>query len=379
MAVIALLVVLGHVDDREADRDDVAVLDDHAGAFELVPVVLHAVGIADEVGAGFVGKPLHLPAGDAVARDQVEGAAIAPMVDDDVVPAAAVPDHRILIGVEPELGQPRQVAVDGFSHDLVRAEDPGLADQDLPRSLDDLVAAVGARHDADVGAAPRLGRAGLRDLGGLEHRGEGALVDDDVAELGPGSVDRCGGVDVAVAGLADHHRVAAVVHPQRGDVVALAAHVLGPHQAAIGIGAVELVAGRLHRERSHPRRVPGRLRPAAGEHPVLAVRALQDLPVPIVPALHRHVFEAVAGVARADRRGAPDGGRERRLHDRGRLEIGDERLGAEHRQIGGSDLVLRGRYRRNRGGERQRHERQQGSHHSTGHDRSSCSRNGARC
>jgi hypothetical protein len=57
MVVIALIVVLLHVDPCEGERHDVPALEVDAGALELGPVVDGAIGVPEEVHGRIVGKP----------------------------------------------------------------------------------------------------------------------------------------------------------------------------------------------------------------------------------------------------------------------------------------------------------------------------------
>jgi hypothetical protein len=95
VVVVAVFLFLGDVDDGERDGGDVSVFNEDAGAFQLVPMSNLAVTVADEVGFGVVGDTLVEPVGDAIAGDEVVGAALAPSVDEDMVPASAEPDDRV--------------------------------------------------------------------------------------------------------------------------------------------------------------------------------------------------------------------------------------------------------------------------------------------
>ena len=66
--------------------------------------------------------------------------------------------------------------------------------------------------------------------------------------------------------------------------------------------------------------------PAAGEHMVLAIRRLDDFPVPVIPLLHGDIFQAILGIARSHGRRAPDI-RGQGTDDRRRQKIINEGLG----------------------------------------------------
>jgi hypothetical protein len=72
-----------------------AVFDQNAGTLQFIPMVYHSVGVPDEIGARFIGKPLKFPARNSIAGDEMVRAPIAPVVDHNVIPAAAEPDHWV--------------------------------------------------------------------------------------------------------------------------------------------------------------------------------------------------------------------------------------------------------------------------------------------
>ena len=104
MAVVAVFLFLLHVDDRESDGGNVAVLDVDARPFEFRPVIHRAVGVAEEIHRGIVGETAVGPARDAVLRGEMVGLAVAPVVDDDMVAIPAVPEDGIFKMAEVVLG-----------------------------------------------------------------------------------------------------------------------------------------------------------------------------------------------------------------------------------------------------------------------------------
>ena len=49
VSIVALLIIFRDIDDSEGHRHDVSILEKHAGAFHLVPVVDGTVGVATKV------------------------------------------------------------------------------------------------------------------------------------------------------------------------------------------------------------------------------------------------------------------------------------------------------------------------------------------
>jgi hypothetical protein len=82
--------------------------------------------------------------------------------------------------------------------------------------------------------------------------------------------------------------------------VALALLIVRPAKAFIDVGSYETVADGVDGFRTEPGIVTEGLVPAAREDVVFAVRAMDDLPVPVVPQLHGGIFEAVLLIVRAD-------------------------------------------------------------------------------
>ncbi len=107
--------------------------------------------------------------------------------------------------------------------------------------------------------------------------------------------------------------------------MALAILIVGPAKPLIDVGPDEIVADGMDGLRTKPGVVAEGLVPAAGEDVVLAVRAVDDLPVPVVPEFHGGVFKTVLQIARADGGHTPGCGRERGEDRRGQ-EIVDEGL-----------------------------------------------------
>src|SRR5271168_3106455 len=161
----------------------------------------------------------------------------------------------------------------------------------------------------------------------------------DLADVLPRAVERAGDEDVAGPGFTDDDGVTAIREDERGDVVALALLIVGPAKAFIDVGPDEIVADGVYGLGTEPGVVAEGLVPAAGEDVVLAVRAVDDLPVPVVPQLHGGIFEAVLLIARADGGCAPGNGREWGK-DRCGLEVVDKglagRSGGLHRALSGS-------------------------------------------
>jgi hypothetical protein len=313
VAVVAVFVVFGDVDDGEGDGDDVSFFEQDAGALHLVPVVDGAVGVADEVFGGVVGEAAEGPVVDAVGGGEMEGFAVVPVIDEDVKEAAAEPDDGVFKILGLADGQLGDGGVDGWAFDGVGAEDAGFADPDAAGAGDDFKGAVGADHDAEVGHALFL-------------RAEEAGRELDAADVCPGAVERTGDEDIAGAGLADDDGIAAVGEDERGDVMAFAFLIAGPAEALVDIGAEEGVADGVDGLGAEPGVVAEGLVPAAGKDVVFAVGAVDDLAIPVVPVLHGGVFEAVFLVARADGGCSPGGGGEGRDDGRGE-EIVDEGFG----------------------------------------------------
>ncbi len=290
MAVVGAIRVFGHINDGKREGFDVAVLNINSGPFHIIPMVHSSVGIAHEVPGRVISESFELPVGDAVFGNKVIGLAGAPIVDGDVVEAAAIPDHRVL-----EIAQRRAVSVrfgiNTWAHDFVRAEDAilGFADQDLAGARHDFEVAIRAHHDAVVGRAP----AGLvRNLNG--------------SELGPGAVEGLGDKYIAGPGLADDDGIGAVRHDQGGYVVTFAGLVIRPEQAFFHVRPIQIVADGLDGNRATPTAVValGSV-PAAGKKMVFAIRPLDNLAVPIIILLDGGVFEAVLRVAWLHAGGAP--------------------------------------------------------------------------
>ena len=147
----------------------------------------------------------------------------------------------------------------------------------------------------------------------------------DFADVLPRAVERAGDEDVAGPGFTDDDGVTAIGEDERGDVVALARQIVGPAKAFIDVGPDEIVADGVDGLGTEPGVVAEGLVPAAGEDVVLAVRAVDDLPVPVVPQLHGGIFEAILLIARADGGRTPGNGREWGKDRRG-LEVVDEGL-----------------------------------------------------
>ena len=134
VAVVALLVIFGNVDDGECYCDDVPLLQQDTGTLHLVPVVYGAVGIADEVLGWVVGETTEYPMVDAVLGGEMEGFAIIPVIDENVVKAAAKPDCRIFQILRLTNCKLWDGCVNRGSFDGIGAENAGLADPDAARS-----------------------------------------------------------------------------------------------------------------------------------------------------------------------------------------------------------------------------------------------------
>src|SRR5277367_4645111 len=147
------------------------------------------------------------------------------------------------------------------------------------------------------------------------------LVGDecDLADVLPWAIERAGDEDVAGPGFTDDDGVTAIGEDERGDIVSLALLIVWPAKAFIDVGPDEIVADGVDGLGAEPGVVAEGLVPAAGEDVVLAVRAVDDLPIPVVPQLHGGVFEAVLLIARPDGGRTPCSGR----------EWGDDRRGLE--------------------------------------------------
>ena len=61
VVVFAFFLVFGDVEDGEGEVGDVAVFEEDGGAFDFVPVVDGAVGVAEEVGGGVIGEAAEGP------------------------------------------------------------------------------------------------------------------------------------------------------------------------------------------------------------------------------------------------------------------------------------------------------------------------------
>lgn len=336
MAVVSVFFLLGDVDDGEGQSSNVAVFDQNPGALKLVPVVDRAIGVADEAGTGFIGKALILPAGYTVAGDKVISAAVSPIVDEDVVPTAAEPEDWILEFIEVILREAGEPAVDAIALNVVGTKHVVFADENLPGALDNLEAAVWAEDEADVRSVPgfRVGCVqGLHICRGM-HRVKLVLVDGDRAEELEGAIYRAGGEDVAVARLTNNDGVAGVGQLEGGNVVALPGLIIGPEKALVAVGTKSGVANGLDCLGVKPSAVSLGLIPAAREHVVFAVRATEDLAVPVVPLLHGDVFKPVPGVAGSYGGRAPNISGEL-AGDRDGTEVVYEGLGAKARRRAG--------------------------------------------
>ena len=171
---------------------------------------------------------------------------------------------------------------------LVGAEDAFVAEEDPAVARDELEVAVGAGHDRHVGGVP-----------------SGFALDRNGAEVLPGAVERFGDIDLAGASFADHDGIAAIGQSQGGDIVSLAALVVGPAEALVDVRPGEGVGNSVDGDGAEPAAVAPGFIPAAGEHVVLAVGGLDDLAVPVAVFLHGGVFQPVLRVAREDVGGTP--------------------------------------------------------------------------
>ena len=209
VAVVALLLVFGNVDDGECDCDDMSFLQQDTGTFHLVPVIDGAVAIADEVPGWVVGETTEYPMVDAVHRGEMEGFAVIPVIDENVIKAAAEPDCGIFQVLRLAHCKLRDGCVDRWSLDSIGAENAGLADPDAAGTRDDLEGAVGTKHDAQVRHALFLS---------AEH----ARRKLDAADILPWAIERAGDEHVSGAGLTDDDSITAIGEHESGDVVAFA-------------------------------------------------------------------------------------------------------------------------------------------------------------
>src|ERR1700677_2603792 len=156
-------------------------------------------------------------------------------------------------------------------------------------------------------------------------RAELVRYECDLADVLPRAVERAGDEDIAGSGFTDDDGVTAIRQDKGGDVVALTLLIVGPAKAFIDVGSHESIADGVDGLGTEPCVVAEGLVPAACEDVVLAVRAVDDLPIPVVPQFHGGVFEAVLLIARPDGGRTPCSGRERGDDRRG-LEVVDKGL-----------------------------------------------------
>jgi len=145
----------------------------------------------------------------------------------------------------------------------------------------------------------------------------------DYSQLFPRSIQGFGDKDGARPGLADDDRITAIRQHQCRHVVAFAALVVWPAKPLVNVRSGEFVADRVYGPRVPPFPVSLSLIPAAGEHVILAIGGLDDLPVPIVPLGHGRVLQTVLLVAGTDFGGSPCTLGKRTV-DRHRQKIVDE-------------------------------------------------------
>ncbi len=143
--------------------------------------------------------------------------------------------------------------------------------------------------------------------------------------------------DVARPRFAHDDGVAAIRQEECGNVVPFAALIVRPAQALVDVGSEEMIADGVHGLGIPPAMVAHGLAPAAAVKIVPAVGALDDPSVPVIPLLHRRVFQAVLGIPWADLCRTPDILGKHADDGRG-LEIIDEGLA-----VGGSGLAACGR------------------------------------
>ena len=147
----------------------------------------------------------------------------------------------------------------------------------------------------------------------------------DLADVLPRAVERAGDEDIAGSGFTDDYGVTAIREDKGGDVVAFTLLIVGPAKTFIDVGSDETIADGVDGFGTEPGVVAEGLVPATCEDVVLAVRAVDDLPIPVVPQLHGGVFEAALLIARAYGDRTPCSGRERGDDRRG-LEVVDKGL-----------------------------------------------------
>ena len=176
MAVVPFFRVLRNVNDRERDGGDVAVFDVNIRPLEFVPMVHGAVGVADEILRRVVGEAAEFPIVDPIDRGQVIRFALVPVIDDDVVKAAAEPDDRILERVQFHLRQARQIRINAGPLHRVRPEDAALADHDRTGARHDFKISIRPHHHADIRHPAEICELARRDC--------------DLAEMLPRAVER---------------------------------------------------------------------------------------------------------------------------------------------------------------------------------------------